>query len=51
MKVERGNARDGPAGWRYVTLEGQVVEADGTLRLGPLTAAMGLLSRQAKARR
>jgi chromosome segregation protein len=40
--------REGAAGWRYVTLGGQVVEADGTLRLGPLTAAMGLLSRQAE---
>lgn len=39
---------EGPCGWRYVTLDGQVVEADGTLRLGPLTATMGLLSRQAE---
>ena len=40
--------RDGPAGWRYVTLAGEVVEADGTLRAGPLTAAMGLLSRRSE---
>jgi chromosome segregation protein len=40
--------RAGPSGWRYVTSSGDVVEADGTLRLGPLTAAMGLLSRHAE---
>jgi chromosome segregation protein len=40
--------RTGPAGWRYVTLVGEVLEADGTLRAGPLTAAMGLLSRRSE---
>ncbi len=40
--------RTGPAGWRYVTHDGQVIEADGTLRAGPLTAAMGLLSRRSE---
>jgi chromosome segregation protein len=40
--------RTGPAGWRYVTLAGEVVEADGTLRAGPLTAAMGILSRRSE---
>ena len=40
--------RTGPAGWRFVTLAGEVLEADGTLRAGPLTAAMGLLSRRSE---
>jgi chromosome segregation protein len=38
----------GPIGWRYVTVAGEVLEADGTLRAGPLTAAMGLLSRRSE---
>jgi chromosome segregation protein len=38
----------GPAGYRYVTHSGDVLEADGTLRAGPLTAAMGLLSRRSE---
>ncbi|HEX2971124.1 MAG TPA: AAA family ATPase, partial [Tepidisphaeraceae bacterium] len=38
----------GPAGWRYVTKDGAVLEADGTLRVGPLTAAMGLISRRSE---
>jgi chromosome segregation protein len=42
--------RVGPRGYRYVTLIGDVLEADGTLRSGPLTAAMGLLSRQSELR-
>ena len=40
--------QSGPAGWRYVTKAGEVIEADGTLRAGPLTAAMGLLSRRSE---
>src|SRR5690606_38123828 len=40
--------RTGPAGWRYVTLAGEVLEADGTLRVGPLTAAMGIMSRRSE---
>jgi len=35
-------------GYRYVTLNGEVLEADGTLRAGPLTAAMGLISRRSE---
>jgi chromosome segregation protein len=38
----------GPSGYRYVTHGGEVIEADGTLRAGPLTAAMGLLSRRSE---
>ena len=38
----------GPPGFRYVTRPGEVIEADGTLRAGPLTAAMGLLSRRSE---
>jgi chromosome segregation protein len=40
--------RTGPQDWRFVTLHGEVLEADGTLRAGPLTAAMGLLSRRSE---
>ena len=38
----------GPKGYRYVTYCGEVLEADGTLRAGPLTAAMGLISRRSE---
>ena len=38
----------GPRGYRYVSTAGEVIEADGTLRAGPLTASMGLLSRHAE---
>jgi chromosome segregation protein len=38
----------GPEGFRYVTHNGEVLEPDGTLRAGPLTAAMGLLSRRSE---
>ena len=38
----------GPQEYRYVTAGGEVLEADGTLRAGPLTAAMGLLSRRSE---
>ncbi len=37
-----------PAGHRFVTRAGEVVEADGTIKVGPLTAAMGLLSRRSE---
>ncbi len=40
--------RFGPAGFRYVTAAGEVIEESGTLRAGPLTAAMGLLSRRSE---
>ena len=40
--------RTGPAGWRYVTKDGAVVEPHGTVRVGPLTAAMGLISRRSE---
>jgi len=40
--------RFGPTGYRYVTLAGEVIEDGGTLRAGPLTAAMGLLSRRSE---
>jgi len=40
--------RDGPPGYRYVTTAGDCLEADGTLRTGPLSAAMGLLSRRSE---
>ncbi|MDB5295256.1 MAG: Chromosome partition protein Smc, partial [Phycisphaerales bacterium] len=37
-----------PAGWRFVSYAGEVVEPDGTVRAGPLTAAMGLISRRSE---
>jgi chromosome segregation protein len=37
-----------PAGFRYVTTTGEVIEADGTFRAGPFTASMGLLSRRSE---
>ncbi|MFT3788048.1 MAG: hypothetical protein QM770_18065 [Tepidisphaeraceae bacterium] len=40
--------REAPAGFRYVTPAGEVVETDGTLRTGPLGAAMGILSRRSE---
>jgi chromosome segregation protein len=44
--IELHNA--GPDGFRFVTHAGEVLEPDGTLRAGPLTAAMGLLSRRSE---
>src|SRR5262249_53017812 len=41
-------SRVAAAGFRYVTMAGDVIEADGTLRTGPLTAAMGLISRRSE---
>src|SRR5207302_1619592 len=35
-------------GHRYVTRDGEVLEPDGTLRAGPLNAAMGLISRRSE---
>jgi chromosome segregation protein len=37
-----------PKGYRFVTSVGEILEADGLLRAGPLTAAMGLLSRRSE---
>jgi chromosome segregation protein len=37
-----------PAGFRFVTHDGEVLESDGTLKAGPLSAAMGLLSRRSE---
>ncbi len=39
---------NGPAGWRYVIQSGEVLEADGVLKAGPLGASMGLLSRRSE---
>jgi chromosome segregation protein len=38
----------GPRGFRYVTHDGEVMEADGTVKAGPLSSAMGLLSRRSE---
>jgi chromosome segregation protein len=48
LTVARDLHESGPRGWRYVTKNGEVIEADGTLRAGPLTASMGLLSRRSE---
>jgi chromosome segregation protein len=40
--------KEAPQGFRYVTTSGEVIEADGTFRAGPLTASMGLLSRRSE---
>ncbi|HEY0008505.1 MAG TPA: chromosome segregation protein SMC [Tepidisphaeraceae bacterium] len=40
--------RAGPKGWRYVIAGGQVLEADGVLKVGPFSASMGLLSRRSE---
>lgn len=48
LTVARDLHETGPRGWRYVTHAGEVLEADGTLRAGPLTASMGLLSRRSE---
>jgi chromosome segregation protein len=39
---------NGPRGYRYVTPAGEILEDGGVLRAGPLTAAMGLLSRRSE---
>jgi chromosome segregation protein len=48
LAAARDLHRNGPTGYRYVTHGGEVIEADGTLRAGPLTASMGLLSRRSE---
>ena len=40
--------REALAGFRFVSKRGEVVESDGTIRVGPLTAAMGLISRRSE---
>ncbi len=40
--------RNAPKGWRYVTKAGEVLETDGTYRVGPLGASMGILSRRSE---
>ena len=40
--------QDTPPGLRYVTRAGEVLEADGTFRAGPLGPTMGLLSRRSE---
>jgi len=48
LSAARGLLESGPKGYRFVTLAGEVLEADGVMRAGPLTAAMGLLSRRSE---
>ena len=40
--------RTGPNGWRFVTKLGEVVEASGAIKAGPLGPSMGLLSRRSE---
>jgi len=39
-----------PSGYRWVSLEGEVLEANGTLHLGPHSGAVGLISRKSELR-
>jgi len=48
LAAARQLRRLGPAGYRYVTMGNQVLEADGTVRAGPLNAAMSLISRRSE---
>lgn len=43
-------AKNMPAGYRFVSLEGELVSADGTMVLGPLGKAAGLISRKSRLR-
>jgi chromosome segregation protein len=38
--------KEGPGTYRFVAMTGELVEADGTLRVGKLGASMGILSRR-----
>ena len=40
--------REARAGFRFVTAAGEVLEADGTIRAGRMTAAMGIISRRSE---
>ncbi len=39
-----------PAGYRFITLEGQILEPDGRVSLGPLGSQMGLITRRSELR-
>jgi len=43
-------AKNTPAGYRFVTLKGELVSGDGTIILGPLGKATGLISRKSRLR-
>ena len=43
-------SRQGPPGYRYVTAQGQLLEPDGLLRLGPTTGTSGLMLRHSQLR-
>ncbi|MFN4243075.1 MAG: AAA family ATPase [Tepidisphaerales bacterium] len=38
----------GPAGWRYITRNGEVLDTDGTFHAGPPAAVTGLLTRRSE---
>jgi chromosome segregation protein len=48
LAIARDLLASGPRGYRFVTTAGEILEADGVLRAGPLTAAMGILSRRSE---
>ena len=48
LQDARALMESAPAGFRYVTSSGDVLESEGTLRAGPPTAAMGLISRRSE---
>ena len=43
-------AQVAPAGYRWVTLSGELLEADGALHIGPPTGSAGLISRKSELR-
>lgn len=43
-------SRQGPRGYRYVTAQGQLLEPDGLLRLGPAAGTSGLMLRHSQLR-
>ena len=43
-------AQVAPVGYRWVSLDGSMLEADGTVHLGPQTATAGLISRKSELR-
>lgn len=43
-------AQVAPGGYRWVSLQGELLEADGTLHLGPPSGASGLISRKSELR-
>jgi len=50
LEVARSLAREDISGYRFVTLAGEVVDADGRVSLGPPSSRAGLISRKSELR-